>query len=205
MVLADFDGAAERAFGPVAASLDRLGMTPNQVSVVSFAVAVAAAVGFYVATFETYAVGAALVALSGVLDVVDGQLARRTGESSAQGDMLDHTLDRYSDLVLLIGIAGGLDAWALGLFAVTGVFLTSYMGTQAQAVGAGRDYGGLLGRADRLALIVVAGALHPVLPLVAGTAEVAGFVPLEWLLILFAVVGNITAVQRFWASWKELS
>ena len=205
MVLADFDDAAERAFGPVAASLDRLGATPNQVSVVSFGVAVSAAVGFYFATPVTYAVGALLVALSGVLDVVDGQLARRTGESSAQGDMLDHTLDRYSDLVLLIGIAGGLDAWMFGLFAVTGVFLTSYMGTQAQAVGAGRDYGGLLGRADRLAFIVVAGALHPLLPLVVETAEVAGFVPLEWLLILLAVVGNLTAVQRFWASWKELS
>lgn len=205
MVLADLDGAAERAFGPVAESLERLGATPNQVSVVSFGVAVAAAVGFYVATPVTYAVGAALVALSGVLDVVDGQLARRTGESSAQGDLLDHTLDRYSDLALLVGIAGGLDAWMLGLFAVTGVFLTSYMGTQAQAVGAGRNYGGLLGRADRLAFIVVAGVLHPVLPVVAGTAEVAGFVPLEWLLILFAVVGNLTAVQRFWASWNGLS
>lgn len=205
MVLADLDGTAERAFGPIAASLDRLGATPNQVSVVSFGVAVTAGGAFYTATPVTYAVGALLVAFSGVLDVVDGQLARRTGDSSAQGDMLDHTLDRYSDLVLLVGIAGGLGSWALGLFAVTGVFLTSYMGTQAQAVGAGRDYGGLLGRADRLALIVVAGALQPLLPLVAETAEVAGFVPLEWLLVLFAVVGNLTALQRFWASWKELS
>lgn len=205
MVLADLDGAAERAFGPIAESLESIGATPNQVSVVSFGVAVAAAGAFYVATPEAYAAGALLVALSGVLDVVDGQLARRTGESSAQGDMLDHTLDRYSDLALLIGIAGGLDAWMLGLFAVTGVFLTSYMGTQAQAVGAGRDYGGLLGRADRLALIVVAGSLHPVLPVVAGTEVVVGFVPFGWLLILFAVVGNVTAVQRFWASWRGLS
>ncbi len=205
MVLADLDGTAERAFGPVAASLESIGATPNQVSVVSFCVAVGAAVGFFVATPATYAVGAALVALSGVLDVVDGQLARRIGESSAQGDLLDHTLDRYSDLALLVGITAGIDAWALGLFAVTGVFLTSYMGTQAQAVGAGRDYGGLLGRADRLALAVVAGALHPVLPVVAGTEAVAGFVPFEWLLILFAVLGNLTAAQRFWASWKGLS
>jgi len=205
VVLADFDNAADRAFEPIAASLERAGVTPNQVSVVSFGVAVGAAVGFYFATPETYAVAALLVAFSGVLDVVDGQLARRTGESSAQGDMLDHTLDRYSDLALLVGIAGGLDAWALGLFAVTGVFLTSYMGTQAQAVGAGRDYGGLLGRADRLALIVVAGALHPLIPLVAETTEVAGFVPLVWLLVVFGVVGNLTALQRFWASWKELS
>lgn len=205
MVLADHDSAAERAFSPIAASLERLGATPNQVSVVSFGVAVAAASAFYFATPLSYAAGALLVATSGILDVVDGQLARRTGESSARGDLLDHTLDRYSDLALLVGITAGLDAWALGLFALTGVFLTSYMGTQAQAVGAGRDYGGALGRADRLALIVVAAVLHPVLPLVAGTEAVTGFLPLEWLLILFAVVGNLTAVQRFYASWSGLS
>ncbi len=204
-MLAELDETAERAFEPVVGAFERVGATPNQVSVLSFVVAVAAAGAFYAATPETYVTGALLVALSGLLDAVDGQLARRMGTASAQGDMLDHTLDRYSDLVLLIGIAGGLDAWALGLFAVTGVFLTSYMGTQAQAVGAGRDYGGALGRADRIVLIIVVGALHPFVPVVAGAEEVAGFVAFEWLLILFAVVGNVTALQRFWASWKELS
>lgn len=205
MVLADLDETAEDAFGPLAASLDRLGATPNQVSVVSFGVAVAAAGAFYAATPQAYAVGAVLVATSGILDVVDGQLARRTGESSARGDLLDHTLDRYSDIALIVGVAGGVSAWALGLFALTGVFLTSYMGTQAQAVGAGRNYGGALGRADRLALIVAAAVLHTLLPVAAGAGEVAGFVPFEWLLVLFAVVGNMTAAQRFYASWKGLS
>ncbi|MFW5984438.1 MAG: CDP-alcohol phosphatidyltransferase family protein, partial [Halobacteria archaeon] len=144
-------------------------------------------------------VASVLVAVSGLLDGVDGQLARRTGTASAQGDMLDHTLDRYSDLVLVGGIAGGTGAWAVGFFAVTGVFLTSYMGTQAQAVGAGRDYGGLLGRADRMVLIILGGVIQPFVPLVEGRTA------LEWLLVVFGVVGNLTALQRFRASWNELS
>lgn len=204
MTLADLDDAAEDAFEPVVAAFERTGATPNQVSALSFLVAVVAAGAFYVAPTTgyaavAYATASLLVALSGLLDGVDGQLARRTGTASAQGDMLDHTLDRYSDLALVAGVAGGVGAWAVGFFAVTGVFLTSYMGTQAQAVGAGRDYGGLLGRADRMALIILGGVLQPFIPLVEGRTA------LEWLLVVFGVVGNVTAVQRFRASWRELS
>ena len=199
MTLADLDETAEDAFEPVVAGFESVGATPNQVSVLSFVVAVAAAGGFYAATTTAYVAGAFLVALSGLLDGVDGQLARRTGTASERGDMLDHTLDRYSDLTLIAGIAAGTGAWLFGFFAATGVFLTSYMGTQAQAVGAGRDYGGLLGRADRMALIILGALVQPFVPLVEGRTA------LEWLLVVFAVVGNVTALQRFRASWDELS
>ncbi len=40
-------------------------------------------------------------------------------------------------------------SWQIGVFALTGVLMASYLGTQAQAVGVGRYYGGLLGRSDR--------------------------------------------------------
>jgi len=203
LTLNDFKEQGRDAFEPVVGAFERVGATPNQVSVLSFAAALVASAAFFVATDTSYIAGAFLVALSGLLDGVDGQLARRTGAESAAGDMLDHTLDRYADLAFVVGIAGGLNAWFLGLFAVTGVFLTSYMGTQAQAVGAGRDYGGLLGRADRMSLIVLVGLAQPFVPPVVafGGAHTA----LGWLLVLFGVVGNITALQRFWASWKELS
>jgi len=202
VTLADLDDKAEDAFEPVVAAFESAGATPNQVSVLSFVVAVVAAAAFYVAPTTNlliYVAASVLVAVSGALDGVDGQLARRTGTASAQGDMLDHTLDRYSDLALVAGIAGGVGSWAVGFFAVTGVFLTSYMGTQAQAVGAGRDYGGLLGRADRMALVILGGFVQPFVPLVEGRTA------LGWLLVVLGVVGNLTALQRFRASWDELS
>jgi archaetidylinositol phosphate synthase len=65
------------------------------------------------------------------------------------------------------------------------------MGTQSQAVGVGRYYGGALGRADRLVLLVVAGALDIFI------AAPYGIPYLGWLLILFGVFGHATAVQRF--------
>ncbi len=183
---------------PLVSATDRVGLTPNQVSVFAFLLAVAAASAFYLGSTSGYLAGVTLMLASGVFDVVDGELARYNDVASPQGDMLDHTLDRFSDVALIAGVAGGLDAWMLGTFAVAGVLLTSYMGTQAQAVGAGRDYGGVMGRGDRFAVLVAGGVLHPFVP------PVEGYTVLEGVLVLFAVVGTLTAVQRFLASWRAL-
>ena len=103
-------------------------------------------------------------------------------------------------MAIIAGFTAGVEAYALGFAAVTGVLLTSYLGTQIQAVGIGREYGGLLGRADRLALAGIVGVAAAVYsaPVVAGL-NVVGL-----LLALFAVVGHLTAVQRFLGAWRDL-
>jgi archaetidylinositol phosphate synthase len=118
---------------------------------------------------------------------------------------LDHVLDRYADLAVLVGLTAGVGQWALGLAAVTGVLMTSYLGTQIQAVGIGREYGGLLGRADRLALVGIVGVVAAVVPVtvavpLVGTVGVVGV-----LLAVFAAVGHLTALQRFWGAWSDLA
>ena len=138
--------------------------------------------------------------LNGWLDLLDGALARELDTASDAGDLLDHVLDRYADILLLVGFAAGIGDYALGVAAVTGVLMTSYLGTQAQAVGLDRVYGGLLGRADRLALMGVAGVLAAVV-----TESAFGFTVVGWLLIIFAVVGHITALQRFYYAMGDLS
>jgi archaetidylinositol phosphate synthase len=140
------------------------------------------------------------VFLNGWLDVVDGELARHQGVDSDAGDFLDHVLDRYADVAIIVGFAAGVDAYGLGLAAVTGVLLTSYLGTQTQAVGLNRTYGGLLGRADRLALAGLAGGAEWALEVSAYGLGVVG-----WLLVVFAVVGHLTALQRFFGAWRDLS
>ncbi|EQD39556.1 CDP-alcohol phosphatidyltransferase, partial [mine drainage metagenome] len=98
-----------------------------------------------------------LVVVSGVWDALDGEVARRTGRATVRGDFLDHVFDRYADLFVLLGIAAsGYADPILALLALVSLLLTSYMGTQAQAVGRGRMYGGLVGRADRLVILAVA-------------------------------------------------
>jgi len=129
------------------------------------------------------------------------------GKASLRGDFLDHVLDRYADVFMLAGIAFGPFSGdlTLGLLAILGVLLASYMGTQAQAVGVGRDYTGLMGRADRLVVLLVAGLVQGFFA--AGTElglRPIAFTPLEWALVVFLVLGHATAVQRGVSAWRKL-
>jgi len=201
MTLSAFRPLADRMMEPLVAGAKRVGLTPDTVSVLALFAAIASAVSFYAAgdVRILYLVGAVFVFFNGVLDLVDGGLARELGTDSPAGDLLDHVLDRYADLIIITGLAAGVEEYALGLAAVTGVLMTSYLGTQAQAVGLDRVYGGMLGRADRLALTgVVTGVAAFV-----GTT-VAGLTIVGWLLVVFAVVGHITALQRFYYAMRTL-
>ena len=154
--------------------------------------------------------GAFFVILNGVLDALDGKIAKMSGKTSKRGDMLDHVVDRYADFFMIGGIM--LSPYShhmlLGLAALLGVFMTSYMGTQAQAVGAKRDYTGVLGRADRLVLLVA----MPMLQLILETSNLPATIPIPWfepnlieiMLIWFALAGNLTAIQRGLRAWRSL-
>jgi archaetidylinositol phosphate synthase len=201
---------ADRVLQPTASFLARFGVTSDVVSLLAFSLAVLAAGAFAIAGGATgwldtlgfeasgfaggrwlYFVGSVLVVANGWLDLLDGALARVRGTESASGDLFDHVLDRYADLAIVGGLAAGIGAYALGFVAVTGVLLTSYLGTQAQALGAGRAYGGLVGRADRLGLVAVGTGLAGVT-----STTVAGLSIVAWVLVVLAVAGHATAIQR---------
>lgn len=192
---------AERLIAPFVSVSVRLGLTANAISLVAFVLALAAGAALYVAGSapEWYLVAGLLVLLNGLLDVVDGAVARETEAASEAGDLLDHVLDRYADVVILGGLAVGVGRYGLGLLAITGVLLTAYMGTQAQAVGLGRIYGGLLGRADILVLVAVTSVLATWVRF-----DVLGLTIVEWLVAFLAVVSHATALQRFLRAWNGL-
>lgn len=145
-------------------------------------------------------IAALFVFLNGLFDAIDGKVAKLTYKATARGDFLDHALDRYADVVIVGGLA--LSPWcrpSIGLLAIIGMLLTSYMGTQAQAIGHKRDYSGLLGRADRLALLITFPIIQHII-LHYSFSLPWNTTVLEWTLIYFAVVGNITALQRFYST-----
>lgn len=142
------------------------------------------------------------VFLNGFLDAVDGKVAKLTNRISAQGDFLDHALDRYADVFIVGGLA--LSSWcrsSIGLVALVGVLMTSYMGTQAQAVGYKRDYSGLLVRADRLVLLMIIPIIQHIF-LDSAVQLPFGITIIEGVLLYFAFVGNVTALQRFYSTLK---
>jgi archaetidylinositol phosphate synthase len=101
-----------------------------------------------------------------------------------------------------LALSGWVDL-RIGLLAIIGMLLTSYMGTQSQAIGHKRDYSGLLGRADRLVLLMIAPIIQHIF-LHYNYTRVFGFSILELVLIYFAVMGNITALQRFVSTLRSL-
>jgi len=173
----------------------------------------------FIGAWSTYALflAAALIFLNAGFDALDGKVARLAKRESKRGDFLDHVLDRYADFFIIGGmtISPFCDPW-IGVLAILGVIFASYMGTQAQAVGIKRDYGGLLGRSDRLVLLIF-------LPLIQMFLEMLGLIRtthhfpvtvsgvtvqlsvIELMMIWFAIAGNTTAIQRAWATWKELA
>jgi len=102
--------------------------------------------------------GVVLILIAGVLDALDGALARHQGTDGPYGDFLDHTIDRVVDVGLLVAIgmnANFVDDYSTGLLAGLLTLFGSYMGTQAQSVGLDRIYGGF-SRADRMVLTIIA-------------------------------------------------
>jgi archaetidylinositol phosphate synthase len=186
-------------------------VSPNVITWVSFPFALAAGLLFYYSDPASYparwfVVAAAFcVMLNGWLDLMDGRVARINDKMTPMGDFLDHTLDRFADVVILTGLS--LSPWGasrVGLVAIVVTLLSSYIGTQAQAVGAGRIYGGMLVRADRMVLLMGlplidvwlshTGRTLP-LPqdLLPGTQYTLGL-----FLYYVGIAGSITVIERFY-------
>ena len=193
---------AKKILKPLADTLSRAGVTPDATSVLSLIFAAGAGVLYAISCGDrTLALAAGvLVLLNGIADAMDGEIARIAGTAGIRGDFLDHVIDRYADVFIICGIFFGeyID-WRIGVAAIVGTLLTSYLGTQAQAVGLGRHYGGILGRADRLVLIMLASLLYFLYPY-----EIYGASSLGWSIVLIAVASNLTTLQRFVYIWREL-
>jgi len=193
---------ASKFIEPVAKTAADKGLSPNAVSVASLVFAAMAGLCFYYSQTEPLLVLAAgsFVFLNSFLDAMDGAMARYLNVACRKGDFLDHVIDRYSDVFIICGIfLGGYVQWQIGMVAIIGVLLTSYLGTQAQALNIGRYYGGIMGRADRLIYIILATIIYFVYPY-----HVAGFSALGWVIVIIAAGSHITSFQRIIHIWKRL-
>src|SRR5208283_1907058 len=138
-----------------------LGWSPGNLSLLALLCAVAAGGTALLVRWTTpylFLAVAALIFLAGLFDVLDGEVARQTSRASVGGDFVDHVYDRYADVAILLGFA--VSTYANPFLALVSLLLVSYMGTQAQALGQGRLYAGLLSRADRLVVLAVAAFLE---------------------------------------------
>ncbi len=115
---------------PLARLLARTRLTPNQTSWGAFGIAFLSFVSFI---FGQNIIGGLLAQLSSIVDGIDGSLARLKGMSSAFGGFLDSVLDRYADILIVLGLTlwslshetyPGI--WLVGFLAIAGTICVSY-------------------------------------------------------------------------------
>ena len=87
----------------------KVGATPNQVTLISFAIGLYSAYSFSLGGFWNLFLGAVLLQLSIIVDCVDGELARYTRKFSQLGAWLDAVTDRVKEYMVFLGLAMGAD------------------------------------------------------------------------------------------------
>jgi len=133
------------------------------------------------------------------LNALDGLLAQATGKARPFGEVLNEATDRLSDLAILLGIAySPFSSVRWGIPTVAAVLFSSYIGILGKAVGAGRQYNGILGKADRMLWFGVVCLIaffvgNVTLFHLPGGHSVELF---DGLLALFTILACVTAVQR---------
>ena len=168
-----YDGIVSRYLNrrfsrPIARLVAKTPVTPNQVSFVSFLIALAS-MGLFLGGYNLWAGLAAQ--FSSIVDGVDGDVARLKDMATRFGGFFDAVLDRYSD----VAIIGGLTYWTVeyevgvslgvavgvGLMAIVGALMVSYTRARAEASlgGAFQGVAGFLGARDARLLLVMIGAL----------------------------------------------
>ncbi|MDO8501025.1 MAG: CDP-alcohol phosphatidyltransferase family protein [Gemmatimonadaceae bacterium] len=149
-----------RVIEPVAALLVKLRINPNVLTTVGTLCTVAGGIAFGMGHIRT---AGWIIGLTAIFDVLDGTIARRTGQSTVFGAFYDSTLDRVADGVVLGGIAfffvtspvhHNLPMVVVSLLGIIGTFLVSY--TRARAEGLGIDARvGVMQRPERVVLLSV--------------------------------------------------
>ena len=136
--------------------------------------------------------GGVIALVAAVFDMLDGRVARIRGRGTKFGAFLDSTMDRYSDMLLFMGLYLYARLERTGLMvlvwvAAFGSFMTSYARARAESL-IPRCPVGLLERPERIVLIIAGALLNKM-------------VAVLWIV---AVLSNITAVQRIVYTYVEL-
>lgn len=172
---------------PLADALIRLGVSPNMMTLLGLGMNVAGAV---LVAGGAMTAGGLFILVGGPFDGLDGAMARRLGQPTRFGAFVDSVTDRWSEMLILMGLLyyylssqhpQALLYGVLVFLATMGSVMVSYTKARAEALGFDCNVG-VLTRMERY--LVMAPALVLNLP---------------WLALwILAVLANVTALQRIW-------
>jgi phosphatidylinositol phosphate synthase len=216
-----------KVIDPVVRLLIKLGLTPNAVTSIGFVLNVGVAVIFIIGAEEgnrgdlTYVGWAgALILFAGLFDMLDGQVARLGNMKSTFGALYDSVLDRYSELIMFLGICYYLVAHhyflssIFAFIALIGSMMVSYVRARAEGLGV-ECKGGLMQRPERIVTLGLFAILCGVSSLYIG-GNYKLFIPgikfhvfetmsiFTFPIVALAILTNITAFRRLMDAKKAL-
>jgi phosphatidylglycerophosphate synthase len=146
-----------------------------------------------------------LYVFAGILDVLDGRLARQSGQQTAAGALFDSVSDRWGELFVFAGYAWFLhdSLWVLAVFAaIGGSTMVSYTRARAEGLGLTSIKGGLMQRAERI--VLVAGGTLLAAWFGADDMAAANTI-LGATMLLCGVASTGTAINRLVTAYRELA
>ena len=164
---------------------------PNILTLIGLVINIFAMVLFAKGQFDW---GALVILFAGIFDMLDGEVARRTKRVTKFGAFFDSVIDRYSDVLLLLGLiiwyAKIQRIFYVGLtgLVLIGAVLTSYTRARAESLIPACKVG-FLERPERIVLLIIGGV----------TNRMAA------VLWVMAILSNWTVSQRIWYTYRELS
>ena len=191
---------------PIIKGMIKIGITPNIVTFIGF---LGNCLGAGMFVYAAYSVedsmcwigwGGLVLLLSGLFDMMDGRLARLGNMSSTFGAFWDSTLDRYSELISLGGLAAfwftvGDGLWGIiTLLALIGSIMVSYV--RARAEGLGLDCKvGFMQRPERVVALAIGAII---------SGLINDGIAVNIAVAIIAVLANITAFWRVGYCYKQL-
>lgn len=167
---------------PVGAFLNRIGLTPNTITLLGLA---GTTLGAYFLSQGNIRLGGLILFVFVLVDVLDGTMARLRGEPSDFGAFVDSVSDRYAEFITFGGLIyyyvtqNDYPGVIVTFLATAGSVLVSYVKARAEGLGFTAKVG-ILTRVERYLVLIPLLVLN--LPFLAVT--------------LIAILGNITAFQR---------
>lgn len=183
----------KRIFEPIALAMGRLGLTPDMLTLIGFAITVT---GAGLVALERFTIGGIVVFIGGTFDMFDGTLARATGKVSRLGAFMDSVFDRWGEVIVYTGIIIGGELGGhtrvpiLAAIAMGSAFMVSYVRAKSEGLGFTAGTGmaavGIMPREIRLVILSIGLIL----------TDAPDIKALEWALIIISIGATLTVIQR---------
>jgi phosphatidylglycerophosphate synthase len=136
----------------------RLHISPDTISYLSIVAALAAAICFGLSTRHPslLIIAPLLCFLRLWFNMLDGMVALGANKASLRGEVINELPDRISDLVIFAGVAhSGWMHVPIGYWTAILALLTAYVGLLGQAIGGGRQFGGIMSKPWRMVVLAI--------------------------------------------------